>query len=354
VIEIHSASFRAVRGYSVVAALCDEIAFFPNTDDAADPDTEILNAIRPGMATVPGSMLLCASSPYARRGELWNAHRKHYGRDGDPILVWVAPTRAMNATVPQAVIDAAMEADPSRAAAEYGAQFRADVEAFVSREIVAACVSVGVFERPPLSNISYRAFLDFSGGSGTDSMTLAVGHKDGTSVVVDALREIRPPFSPEFAIAQFAQLLKSYRVYRVEGDAFGGEFAREPLKKHAISYEVSKRPKSTLYSDSLLPMLNSGRVDLLDHSRAIQQICGLECHTARAGKDKVAHAPGAHDDLANAIAGLVARAGGGGYNWSLDWIDGPEQPPPDPKAQEERVKRLVAAITATGRVPDEW
>jgi hypothetical protein len=211
-----------------------------------------------------------------------------------------------------------------------------------------------VFERPPLSNISYRAFLDFSGGSGTDSMTLAVGHKDGNSVVVDALREIRPPFSPEYAISQFAQLLKSYRVYRVEGDAFGGEFAREPLKKHSISYEVAKKFKSDLYVHHLLPTLNSGRVDLLDDPRSIQQICGLEAHTARAGKDKVDHAPGAHDDLANAIAGLVARVGGGGYNWSLDWIDGPEQPPPDPKAQEERVKRLVAAITATGRVPDEW
>ena len=89
VIEIHTASFRAIRGYTVVAALCDEIAFWPTADDAADPDAEVLNALRPA-TTVPGAMLLCASSPYARKGALWDAHRKHFGKDGDPILVWQA------------------------------------------------------------------------------------------------------------------------------------------------------------------------------------------------------------------------------------------------------------------------
>ncbi len=328
IIEIHTASFRAVRGYTIIAALCDEIAFWPTTDDAADPDYEVINALRPGMATIPGAMLLCASSPYARRGALWDVHRSHFGKDGDPILVWQAPTRDMNATVPQRVIDEAMENEPARAQAEFGAQFRADVEAFVSREIVQACVSAGTYERPPLSSVSYEAFLDFAGGSGGDSMALAVGRKDGATVVVDALREVRPPFSPEFAIAQFVSLLKGYRVYTVEGDAFGGEFAREPLKKHGISYVVAKKSKSDLYAHHLLPMLNSGRVDLIDHPRAIQQIVGLECHTARAGRDKIDHAPGGHDDLANAIAGLVARVAGGGYDWTHAYVDTDLDDPP--------------------------
>jgi hypothetical protein len=56
-------------------------------------------------STVPNAMLLCASSPYARRGALWDAHRRHFGKDGDPILVWQAPTRTMNPTVPQSIID---------------------------------------------------------------------------------------------------------------------------------------------------------------------------------------------------------------------------------------------------------
>jgi hypothetical protein len=350
-IEVHSASFRSTRGYSIVAALCDEVAFWP-TDDAAEPDYEIINALRPGMATIPGSMLLCASSPYARKGSLWDAHRLHYGQDGDPILVWQAPTRAMNPTVPQRVIDAAMEANPSSAQAEYGAQFRSDVEAFINREVVQHCVSTGVYERPPLSATTYRAFLDFAGGSGGDSMTLAVGHKEGTTVFVDALREQRPPFSPEFAIAQFVSLLKAYRVYTVEGDAYGGEFAREPLKKHGISYTVAKKAKSELYALTLLPMLNSGRVDLLDHPRAIQQIAGLECHTARGGRDRIDHPPGGHDDLANCIAGLVARVGGGGYQgFGGAWVSGPGKPEEDPAIVKERRKKLVELLMNGDKVP---
>ena len=49
----------------------------------ANPDTEILNALRPAMATVPGALLLSISSPYAKRGELWRAHEAHYGKGGD-------------------------------------------------------------------------------------------------------------------------------------------------------------------------------------------------------------------------------------------------------------------------------
>jgi len=69
-------------------------------------------------------MLLCASSPNARRGALWDAYRKHYSKDGDPVLVWHSDTRSMNPSVPQTIIDAALEEDPARAGAEWLAQFR--------------------------------------------------------------------------------------------------------------------------------------------------------------------------------------------------------------------------------------
>ena len=77
-IESHAASFRSTRGYSLIAVLCDELGFWPTDENSAEPDKEVINALRPGLANIPGSMLLCASSPYARRGELWSAHRKHW------------------------------------------------------------------------------------------------------------------------------------------------------------------------------------------------------------------------------------------------------------------------------------
>jgi len=115
--------------------IADEIAYWPIDESSAEPDSEIINALRPGMATIPGALLLAASSPYARRGELRRQHRAYYGQQ-TPILVWQAATRVMKPTVPQRVIDSATERDPASAAAEYGAQFRSDVESFVSRVAV--------------------------------------------------------------------------------------------------------------------------------------------------------------------------------------------------------------------------
>jgi hypothetical protein len=102
-IEIGTASFKTSRGYSFAAVLADEMAFWP-TDDAAEPDYAVLDALRPGMANIPGAVLLCASSPYARRGALHDAFKRWFGKDEADILVWKAATREMNPTIPRNVI----------------------------------------------------------------------------------------------------------------------------------------------------------------------------------------------------------------------------------------------------------
>jgi hypothetical protein len=44
------------------------------------------------------------------------------------------------------------------AAAEYGAEFRADIEGFASLDVVLAAVEKGIFERPPRHGVTYRGF----------------------------------------------------------------------------------------------------------------------------------------------------------------------------------------------------
>jgi hypothetical protein len=63
-------------------------------------------------------------------------------------------------------------------------------------------------------------------------------------------------------------------------------------------------PRATSIS-LFLPLLNSGRVDLLDNPTLITQLCSLERRTARGGRDSIDHAPGGHDDVANAVAGAL-------------------------------------------------
>lgn len=312
-IQITTCDYRAVRGRTVVAAIFDEVAFW-RSENTNSPDIDVYRAVKPAMATMPGAMIIGISSPYARRGLLWQKYNKHFGKPGD-VLVVQAPTWVMNPTVPQSsdlIVDA-YESDPEAARAEYGAEFRSDLEALISIEVVKACIDEGVRERPPLRMHRYYAFTDPSGGS-ADSMTLAIAHKEGETAVLDCTREIRPPFSPEAAVSEYATLLKSYRISQVVGDRYGGEWVREHFRKHGIHYLPSELAKSAIYLDAL-PLLNSRAVALLDDDRMIRQFTSLERRVSRTGRDIVDHPPGQHDDLVNAVAGAITIAAkNAGYN----------------------------------------
>jgi hypothetical protein len=307
-IEVHTASFRAVRGYTVVAAICDEIAFW-RSEESANPDVEVLKALRPAMLTVPKALLLCISSPYAKRGALFEAYREHYGRDGDPVLVWQADTKAMNPTVSDQLLAGAYARDPSAAAAEYGAQFRQDIDAFIAPEDLDLVVVVGRSELRVQAGVNYVAFVDPSGGVGA-SMTLAIAHNENGIAVLDLIREFRAPFSPEQVVGEICELLERYYVSGVTGDQYGSEWVQERFRTRGFGYEVADKTKNELYRE-LLPLIKSEMVELLDDRRLIAQLRLLERTTSR-GPERIGPPPRSHDDVANAVAGaLVAAACGG-------------------------------------------
>ena len=188
VIEVRAASFRRLRGVTCLAIIASEAAFWRD-ESSANADVEILNAVRPALSTTGGPLILI-TTPYARRGVVWDTHRQHYGAKGDPlVLVAQGTTRDFNPTLSQKVVDRALERDPAAAAAEYLAQFRTDIASFVAQEAVEGCVIPGRHELPPMTGTTYVAFTDPSGGS-SSAFTLAIAHrnKDG-HVVLDAVRE---------------------------------------------------------------------------------------------------------------------------------------------------------------------
>jgi hypothetical protein len=125
--------------------------------------------------------------------------------------------------------------------------------------------------------------------------------------VLDCVREVKPPFSPDAVCAEFAAVLKSYGLTSVTGDRYAGEWPRERFAAHGVAYEVSERVKSDLYLNAL-PLLNAGRVELLDHSRLRRQLLELDRRTGRGGRDSVDHQAGGRDDLANVAAGAIVLA----------------------------------------------
>jgi hypothetical protein len=111
-------------------------------------------------------------------------------------------------------------------------------------------------------------------------MTMAIAHREGDRAVLDCIRERTPPFSPEEVVAEFATLLNSYRVKTVFGDRWGGTWPAERFEVHRIRFDPSVKVKSDIYRD-FLPLINGGRVELLDHPKMIGQLCSLERRTAR-------------------------------------------------------------------------
>jgi hypothetical protein len=304
VLEVATNDARLVRGRSAIAVLGSECCHWRTDEFSASSDEEVVAAAAPSLAMCPdGGLLLLGSSVHRRRGYMHRRWKELHGNEDAEDVCWVAPSRLMNPALPEKVIEKALADDAARARAEYLSEWRSDLAAFVDPEAVEQCVPAGLRERPPMSGVAYTAALDPAGGSGGDSMTLAICHrnKDGRGIL-DLVREARPKFSPQAVVDDFAQTLKAYRVHKLTGDHWGGEFVREPFRRYGIEYAVADRPKSDFYRD-LLPLLNSGKVELLDNARLVSQLCQLERRVSRAGKDSIDHPPGPfHDDVGNCVA----------------------------------------------------
>ncbi len=307
-IEVVTASLKASRSRTVICALFDEIAFWQPDETCANPDVEVIRGLRPAMLTIPNSMQIAASSRYARKGVLWNAYRDWYGKPEGP-LVWSASTLTMHPNVDREFLEAERERDPIAYEAEYGEEFRSDVAAFVPLEVVRAAVTEGVCERPYVAGRIYRAFCDPAGGTGADSMTLAIAHTEGDRGVLDVVREARPPFDPETVVEEFSQTLADYKISQVRGDHYAGDWPKRRFLHHGITYITSEAAKSRIYLE-WLPILNAARCDLLDDSRLIFQASTLERRTSRVGKDTIDHPAGGHDDVVNCAAGALVMVAG--------------------------------------------
>ena len=230
---------------------------FGSAEQARNPDSEILAAARPALATL-GGPLICVSSPYAKRGELCNGYKRDYGPDGDPkIIVINAPSRRTKPLLSATVVQRAYERDPQAAASEFGGQFRNDISGFLDFVLIDATADRGVLVRPPRAGVDYRSACDPSGGA-HDSFTPAVAHDEGEVAVLDCLVEVKPPFTPTSAVADMAATLVSYGLSTTVGDKYAAGWVVDAFAKVGVTYEHAERDRSEAYLDAL-PLFTSGR-----------------------------------------------------------------------------------------------
>src|SRR5262249_36240633 len=151
-------------------------------------------------------------------------------------------------------------------------------------------------------------------------MTLGIAHREGETIVLDLLREHRPPFSPEAVCAEYASTIRQYRCSQTFGDRYAGEWVVEGFRKHGVHYEECENTRTELYLN-VLPLINSGATALLDNERLTRQLVQLERKTSSV-RDRVDDPKGMHDDVANDSAGaLVMALQGSSYSQQQSFRD---------------------------------
>ncbi len=303
-IGIYTSSYRAVRGRTLAAALCDEICFWRD-DTSRDPASAVLQALRPALSTIPGSLLLCASSVYSRSGIAYEMFTKHWGRDASNVLVWKATTLEMNPSFRRDIIENAREQDATAAASEYDSEFRSDVSQWLADELIDAALE----PHPRGARLPPVAFCDVSGGR-HDSTVLAIGHAeirddDLPLLVLDHLHCVPAPHEPSAAVEMFARELRDYGLHVVTGDRYAGSWVSAAFEKSGIRYVSSELDKSAIYREAL-PLFAERRVQLLEDERLFNELRLLERRARPGGRgDSVDHPPNGHDDCANAACGAL-------------------------------------------------
>ncbi len=293
----------AVRGRTIVAAILDELAFW-----GADAD-EVLRALRPGMASQPQAMLIAITTAYSQRGPVYETFRRSYGKEDPRVLVVKATTRDLNPNIDEAFIAEELARDPAAAAAEYLAEFRSDLEALFDQHLIDGLIRPGPRELPRLLHlpdgtpVEYVAAVDVSGGR-QDAAAAAVAFVDGTTVRVAACRRWPAPHDPAHVAQEVAAFLSAYGLATAAADQYGAELARTIYADAGVALATADHTRSEAYLH-LLPLATTGRLELPDDPTLRGELLSLERRVGRTGRDSVDHPPGAHDDLANAVA-LVA------------------------------------------------
>jgi hypothetical protein len=182
-------------------------------------------------------------------------------------------------------------------------------------------------ELPPRADVSYKAYVDASGGAvGGDAYCIAIAHREGDGChVLDLVRGRQGPFDPEALTEEYAALCKEYRIASVTGDKYGREWVSSAWRKCSIPYTAATLTASETYLECL-PQWTRGVVRVPDHPVLVRELRLLERMPTRMGKDQVVHPRGVHDDYANVCCGALHSLAGTGryrYDSSLSWVSGP-------------------------------
>ena len=148
----------------------------------------------------------------------------------------------MNPSVDDQIIRDAYDDDSAAAAAEYGADFRRDVEPFLSREMVEAVIISGRDQLPPDFGYRLRRIrgTERRHPGFDDPGDHPPGRRPNSARLCAQPRE-EPRCHLTMSVREFAAICQGYRITTITGDRYAGEWPRERFRAHGLSYSIIAR-----------------------------------------------------------------------------------------------------------------
>lgn len=267
---------RAVRARTLVFAGMDEAAFFFAEGTGVINDQDVYDAVYPRV--VPGGQVWVVSTPWLKGvGLLETLIEREWGSNENALVV-SAGTRALNPTWD---LDGRIEremrlADPEKAAREIdGVPLSGSAASFFEPDAIDRAVQRDL-EVPRRAHPGEEITAGGDFAFRRDSAALAVVHRDGRTMRVGDLFELRPtagaPLRPSDTVRAFAARLKTHAgLQYLVADGHYRETVYEFLSESGLSFKLAPASPADAYIKARAAF-REGLVRIPNHPRLIAQL----------------------------------------------------------------------------------
>jgi hypothetical protein len=297
-------SYITVRGFSIICAICDEMAFWRHEETAANPEHEVLDAIRPAMATLSNTKLVKISTPFRKDGIIWREFLQR--RDLDH-LVWQLSTEEMNSAVPKDFLDKERRNNEQTFRREYCAEFTDNTLGWIPPEILEPCIQRGRRELPCVSSGTYVAAIDPAFHH--DDFAFAVLHRsdEGMMTVAYLARWTgtkKVPLNVQPICELIHEVLERYGINTLFGDQYCFAVIKQQLAKLGILYRefaFGTNTRAKIYGN-LRQLMVEEKIAFTDDPELRRQFLRLEEIRRPNGNTDFRPPGSSKDDMAIAVA----------------------------------------------------
>jgi hypothetical protein len=305
IIGCYASTYDGVRGRTIIAVICDEMAFWPHEETAANPEEEVIAALRPGMITVTNPKLVKISTPFAKQGLLWTEFQQRAELD---FPVWQLPSHEMNPKISLSELEREQcRGEVKYHLREYLAEFVDSVSGWITPEILDPCIARGCRELPPVRDGFYIAALDPA--SRHNDFAFAILHRSSDeTIIVDRVERWtgtkRAPLGFEFVLGEVKSILDDYGINSAVGDQYCSDVISQYLLKLGVSYEITTfgaQTRAKIFGN-LKHLLVQGKIQLLEDPELLHQLRNLREERTDRGQIDVRPSGRMNDDLAVVVA----------------------------------------------------